>query len=121
VLALLCGGLSEGRSQEVVLIHAVGSRATAILRRQDDIFSISYTEAYHLRRGCSMLYGHEVMRSPWPGSGPRWQINAGRGLLSSWSLFLGGDAWGTPARSGRGAQGLDCFRSSSSRVLFVMS
>jgi hypothetical protein len=32
VLALLCGGSSEGRSQEVVLIHAVGSRATAILR-----------------------------------------------------------------------------------------
>jgi hypothetical protein len=108
VLTLLCGGSSEGRSQGTVLIHAVGSRATAILRRQDVVFSTSIVEACLLRRGCSRLSGHEVMRSPWLGSGPRRLRSVGRGLPSSWSLFLGGDASRTPVGSGGGAQGLVC-------------
>jgi hypothetical protein len=47
-------------------------------------------------------------------------MSIGKGLLNSWSLFLGGDASGTPAGSGGGAQGLVCFRSVSSRVLVVI-
>jgi hypothetical protein len=120
VLTLLCGSLSEGRSQGIVLIHAFGSRAAAILRRQDGVFSTSIVEACLLRRGCSRLSGHEVMRSPWLGSGPRRLMSVGRGLPSSWSLFLNSDASRTPASSGGGAQGLDCFRSASSRVLVVI-
>jgi hypothetical protein len=52
---------------------------------------------------------------------PIYQLNivVGRGLLSCWPLILGGDASRMPASGGGGTQGLDCFESSSSRVLVV--
>jgi hypothetical protein len=81
--------------------------------------SFSDAEAFLLRRGCSKLPCHEVISSPWLGSGPWRRINTGRELPSNWLLILGGDASRTPADSGRDTWGLDCSRFSSSRVVFV--
>jgi hypothetical protein len=105
----------------IELIYDGGKTASTILCWQGGDFSTSTVEAFHLRCGCSKLSGHEVIRSPWLGSGPRRQINAGRRLPSNWPLFLGGDACRTPAKCGGGTEGLDCFRSFSSRVLCVKS
>jgi hypothetical protein len=105
----------------IELIYDGGKTASEILCRQGGDISTSTEEAFHLRCGCSKLSGHEVICSPWLGSGPRRQINAGRRLPSNWPLFLGGDAWRTPTKCGGGTEGLDCFRSSSSRALCVKS
>jgi hypothetical protein len=94
------------------LIYDGGKMASATLCRQGGDIQTSI--------GCSKLPGHEVMCSTWLGSGPRRQISAGRGLSSSWPLFLGG-AWRTPARCGGGTWELDCFRSICSRVFSVKS
>jgi hypothetical protein len=59
------------------------------------------------------------MSSPWRLGVPWLRLIVGRGLPGSWPLLLGGDASRTPARGGRGAQGLDCKLSFSSRVLFI--
>jgi hypothetical protein len=117
--ASTCG--DGGVGDIIELIYDGGKTASATLCRQGGDIQTSTVEAFHLRCGCSKLPGHEVMRSPWLGSGPRRQINVGRGLPSSWPLFLGGNAWRTPAKCGGGTEGLDCFRSSSSRVLCVKS
>jgi hypothetical protein len=117
--ASTCG--DGGVGDIIELIYDGGKTASATLCRQGGDIQTSTVEAFHLRCGCSKLPGHEVMRSPWLGSGPRRQINVGRGLPSSWPLFLGGNAWRTPAKCGGGTDGLDCFRSSSSRVLCVKS
>jgi hypothetical protein len=101
------------------LIHDRGYTASATLCRQGGDIQTSDAEAFHLRRGCSKLPCHEVISSPWLGSGPWRRINAGRELPSNWLLILGGDASRTPADSGRDTWGLDCSRFSSSRVVFV--
>jgi hypothetical protein len=62
---------------------------------------------------------HKVMHSPWRVSGRWMRLVVGRGLLSCWPLLLGGDTSRTPARGGRGAQGLNCKFSFSSKVLYV--
>jgi hypothetical protein len=59
------------------------------------------------------------MRSPRKAGGPWLRLVVGRGLPSCRSLFLGGDALRMPACGGGRAQGLDCLRSFSSRVLIV--
>jgi hypothetical protein len=121
-LAVTYGDGADGGYHNIYeLISDEGLLAFAISCRHGGEIQTSTAEALHLRCGCSKLPGHEVMRSPWPGSGPRRQINSGRGLPSSWPLFLGGDAWRTPAGSGGDTEGLDCITSFSSRVFLVKS
>jgi hypothetical protein len=114
-------GEGWGHQIKIKLIYDRGFHASSICRSQGGMNSTSTVEAFHLRCGCSKLSGHEVICSPWLESGPQRQINAGRRLPSNWPLFLGGDAWRTPAMCGGGTEGLDCFISFSSRVLCVKS
>jgi hypothetical protein len=119
--AVHCSGRGgRGISSTDELIHADDSSASVILCRQDGEISTSGAEGLHrFRRGCSKPLCYEVIRSPWLRGGPRLWIIARRGLLSSRSLFLGGDALRTPARSGGGAQGLHCMYFFCFRVLCV--
>jgi hypothetical protein len=102
------------------LIIADAFIASVILCRQGGISSTSMLEACSRHcRGCSNSLRGEVIRSPHRSEGP-WRMSVvGRGLSSSWSLLLGGDASRTPTMGGDGAQGHDCFLSFCSRVVFV--
>jgi hypothetical protein len=102
------------------LQEAAGVLAAAIHGRKGGISSTSDEEALNrLRRGCSKPPLCEVIRSPQMGGGPRQRALAGKGLLSSWLWFLGGDAWRMPATSGRGTFVLDCVDLVSCRVFSV--
>jgi hypothetical protein len=57
------GGVG-GCNQDHELIHDGGILASATLCRQGVDISTSSAEAFLLRRGCSKLPDHEVMRSP---------------------------------------------------------
>jgi hypothetical protein len=110
-------GLGEADSE---LIHADGSSAAAILCRQGGASSTSTKEALlRHRHGCSNPICREVIRSPRRSGGPWWLLVAGKRLPSSRSRILGGCAWRTPAKGGRGVLGLDCNKSLCSRVVFV--
>jgi hypothetical protein len=90
------------------------------LCRQGGNSSTSMLEACSRHcRGCSNSLRGEVIRSPHRREGPRWMSVIRRGLPSSWSLLLGGDASRTPAKGGDDAQGPDCFLSLCSWVFFV--
>jgi hypothetical protein len=100
--------------------QAAGDLAVAIQGREDDNSTTSDEEAMaRLRRGCSNLLSCEVICSPQDGGGPRLRVLVGRGLPSSWPLFLGGDALRTPATCDGGTRGLNCFFIFSSRVFYV--
>jgi hypothetical protein len=102
------------------LIIADALIASFILCRQGGISSTSMLEACSRHcRGCSNSLRGEVIRSPHRREGPRRMSVVGRGLPSTWSLLLGGDASRTPANGGDDAQGPDCFLSLCSRVFFV--
>jgi hypothetical protein len=135
VLLLLLAGLGgEGEVEECLvllmrwcwpgtfseLIIADAFNASVILCRQGGISSTSMMEAFSRHcRGCSNSLRGEVIRSPHRREGPRWMSVVGRGLPSSWSLLLGGDASRTPAKGGDDAQGPVCFLSLCSRVFSV--
>jgi hypothetical protein len=72
-----------------------------------------------LRRECSKPLSCKVIRSPRDGGGPRQRVLVGRGLPSSWPLFLGEVALRTPAASGRDTLVLDCLHLVLSRVFSV--
>jgi hypothetical protein len=114
-------GRDGGFFQVLELNHDEGIFASAILCRHGGSMSTSSEEALLPRRGCSKLPSLEVMCSPWLGGGPRRRSNAGRGLPSSWPLFLGGDAWRTPAIGGGDTQGRNRFSFPCCRVFFVKS
>jgi hypothetical protein len=121
-LAMLSSeGVDWGRSNHSELINAVGLCAAANLCRNGGESTTSDGEAF-LRsgRGCSNSLHHEVIRSPWRRGGPRLKIDAGRGLPSSWSLLLGGDASRMPACGGGSAQGPICKNSFCSGVLSII-
>jgi hypothetical protein len=104
----------------IELNHAVGFITTAILCRQIGNLSTSKTEAsFCASFWSSTLHCHQVVRPRWLRGGQRWWCIAGRGYSSFLVLFLGGDAWRTPATCGRGTSGLDCFFIFSPRVWFV--
>jgi hypothetical protein len=97
-------GEDRGDIIESELIHDRGKTASTILCRQGGMISTSRMEALiRFRCGCSKSLSHEVMCSPWLRGGPWQRIVVGRELPSSKLLFLDGDAWRTPARSGGGA------------------
>jgi hypothetical protein len=102
------------------LIYDGGLFSVTIFCRYGGAYSTSSAEAL-LRsgRGCLNPLLYEVIHSPWRRGGPWLLIVAGRGLPSSWSLILGGDALRTPAMGGKDAQGHDCFLSFCSRVFCV--
>jgi hypothetical protein len=116
--ATLC---REGEGGGIIeLIYVGGTLASTTFCRQGGVSATSGEEALlQSRGGCSKLPSGEMMRSPQLGGGPRRKIIAGRGLPSSWSLLLGGDAWRTPARCGGGARGLHCKKIICSMVFFV--
>jgi hypothetical protein len=103
-----------------VLQQVVGVLATAIHGRMGGTSSTSVLEALNQPcRGCSKSPYCEVIRSPQLGGGPRRRALAGKGLLSSWLWFLGGDAWRMPPMSGRDTGVLDCVDLISCRVFYV--
>jgi hypothetical protein len=102
------------------LIIADAFIASLILCRQGGNSSTSMLEACSRHcRGCSNSLRGEVICSPHRREGPWWMSVVGRGLPSSWSLLLGGDASRTPMKGGDDAQGPDCFLSLCSWVFFV--
>jgi hypothetical protein len=135
VLLLLLAGLGgEGEDEDCLvlllcwcwpglfseLIIADAFIASVILCRQGGISSTSMLEACSRHCcGCSNSLRGEVIHSPHRREGPWWMSVVGRGLPSSWSLFLGGDASRTPVKGGDDAQGPDCFLSLCSKVFYV--
>lgn len=100
--------------------HAVSLVAAVIHDQKDGRISTSTAEAFSFQRQRSAARCHQVVR-------PRWHLACwwlrtlvGREQPSKrCSDDLGVGAWRSPASCGRGSQGLDCFLSFSSRVLFV--
>jgi hypothetical protein len=106
--------------RDLELSQANGFFAVAIYYRFGGRSSTSDVEAISQSgHGSSKPALREVMCSPWKASRPWLGLVVGRGLLSCWPSFLGGDASRMPANGGRGAQGLDCLLSFSSRVLVI--
>jgi hypothetical protein len=68
---------------------------------------------------CSKPPYCEVICSLRHGGGLRPRVFTGRGLPSSRLLFLGSDAWRSPANGAGGAQELHCKNFFGFRVLFV--
>ncbi|XP_047085458.1 uncharacterized protein LOC124696841 [Lolium rigidum] len=101
--------------------QAGGLLASAILGRKGGLLSTTSRWEAHLRPGCwsSALRLPQVVRPRWIRGGQRRRICAGKGRSSILVLFLGGDAWRTPASGGGGIQGLDCFSSFCSQVFYV--
>jgi hypothetical protein len=134
VLLLLLAGLGgEGEDEECLalllcwrwpgaffeLIITDAFIASVILCRQGGNSSASMLEACSRHcRGCLNSLRGKVIRSPHRREGPWWMSVVGRGLPSSWSLLLGGDASRTSAKGGDDAQGPDCFLSLCSWVFF---
>jgi hypothetical protein len=103
-----------------VLIQARGSSASAISCQHggntvtSDV-EASFSSAAESRRRLATKWS----RPRWLDDG-RWQkTHAGREPTSCLLLFLGGDAWRTPAFGGRDTQVLDCFVQIRCRVFFV--
>jgi hypothetical protein len=120
--AMLCGETwVGGLLLQVELIHAEGITASMILCRQGGVISTSASEALHSSRGGSTTPCHQVVCPRWLGDGLRLRNFVGREPLSTLFLFLGGNAWRTPASGGGGTQGLDCLESLCSKVFSVKS
>jgi hypothetical protein len=117
-LATIC---SDGGGGGVIKLNYVGhSCLHDFLCRHGGVLATSGEEALlRSRSGRSKRPSGEVIHSTQLGGGPRQKIVIGRGLPSSWSLFLGGDAWRTPARCGGDARGLHCWNILYPRVLCV--
>jgi hypothetical protein len=119
VVAVCCSKGGDG--EEIELIQADGITAMAIYRQQGGGTETSVLEALDIstaeaRRSLAIKWC-----SPrWLGDG-RWQrFLAGREPTSCLFLFLGGDAWRTPAFGGGGTPVLDCFGSIRCRVFFII-
>jgi hypothetical protein len=70
----------------------------------------------HLSCWSSARCCYQVVRPRWLQGVQQRRIFAGLGCSGICALFLGGDAWRTPATCGGDAQGLDCVFIFSSRV-----
>jgi hypothetical protein len=126
-----CGGVERGLKLmtccsnrvgggALVLIYVGGELASMTLCQHGGGFPTSREGALvRSSCGCSKLLGREVIHSPWFGGGPQLHIIAGRGLPSSRSLFLGGNAWRTPASGEEDAQRLICKIFFGSRVFCI--
>jgi hypothetical protein len=105
--SVLCRSGALKKSDE--LNHACGILADAILCRQGGMSTTSDAEAnLRITRWSTTPLRHQVICPWWLGGGQRRWFFVGRGHSSILVLFLGGDAWRTPARSGGDALGFDC-------------
>jgi hypothetical protein len=110
------------------LIHIRGILASTIWSRQDGGSSTSNVEALRICSGSSTSRVHQVVRPRWYGDGRGQRNFAGREPSSCLLLFLGGNAWRTPAVIGGDTQGVVCVDFCNSgvfvkggRVLFPIS
>jgi hypothetical protein len=119
VVAVCCSKGGDGG--EIELIQADGITAMAIYRQQGGGTATSVLEALDIstaeaRRSLAIKW-----YSPqWLGDGSWQRFLAEREPTSCLFLFLGGDAWRTPAFGSGGTPVLDCFGSIRCRVFFTI-
>jgi hypothetical protein len=113
-------GAVRGRNLVSLVFKARGSSASAISGRHGGITATSIEEAFF----SSAAEARRRFATKW--SCPRWlnagcwqKICAGREPTSYLLLFLGDNAWRTPASRGRDTQALHCFDLLICRVFFV--
>jgi hypothetical protein len=113
-------GEGWGDQIKIKLIHDRGFHASTIYYRRGGMNPTSIEEALRICCGSSTSHGHHVVRPRWYGGKLRQRTHAGREPPSYLLLFLGGNAWRTPAIIGGVTQGVDCVHLCNSRV-FVES